>query len=253
MKYFKNPSKALKEMTGTANDSCIRANNNTLIENADKSSEETQLERICRGSSCALCQANEGIIKGDISRKAQLHEHCLCQLIVVLNEIAKQKLADSLEVPDKKDIKAIEEQLAKARDWGLIEYEKPLEVFPGSSDERDLIAHLLLVKKGWSFKVLKEDAPISFSNVDILAESKKWEIKSPQGASRKLFEENLRTAIKQFEKNYPSPIDEANIIFNNIYTKHDDITAIKELKNRKHMLQISNILLIGKDCKITTI
>lgn len=253
MKYFKNPSKALKEMTETANDSCIRANNNTLIENADKSGTETQLERVCRGSSCTLCQANEGIIKGDISRKAQLHEHCLCQLIVVLNAIAKQKLADSLEVPDKKDIKAIEEQLAKARDWGLIEYEKPLEVFAGSSDERDLIAHLLLVKNGWNFKVLKEDAPEGHSNIDLLVGKNKWEIKAPNGESVRLFEKNIKKGMKQFEKHYPTPIDEHRIIFCNTYTKHSDFNAYKELKKRKHMLNIKELVMITKKNRVVKI
>lgn len=249
MKYFKNPSKALKEITGTAKDSCIRANNNTLIENADKSGAETQLERVCRGSSCALCQANEGIIKGDISRKAQLHERCLCQLIVVLNKIAKQKLTDSLEVPNEGDIEAIKAELAKARDYGLIDYEKPLEAF-GKRDNRDLIAHLLLVKNGYNPTVLAETAPDGYSNIDLLMMGEKWEIKSPTGDNIDIISRNIKKARAQFDKNYPDRLEYLNLIFNLTYADVGENEAIKELRARKTKLGVNKLLVIFNGKKL---
>lgn len=248
MTFKKDPARAMNEILKTGTNSCVRAGNNSMIYNATHDPDKPTIERICSAGGCELCQANEGEIRGDISKKAQLHDKCRCELAFTLKQIERQKLAETLEVPDKRDIEAIKNELAKARDWGLIEYEKPLEAF-GKRDNRDLIAHLLLVKNGYNPKVLAETAPDGYSNIDLLIANEKWEIKSPVGESEDVVSRNLYRATRQFQKTFPVPTDNKNIIFNALYLEKDT-DLIPELNRRKNKLGINKLWCIFSEKKI---
>lgn len=243
MKFKKDPTRAMNEILKTGTNSCIRAGNNSIVYNAEHDPDKPTLKRICSASGCELCQANEGEIKGDISKKAQLHDKCRCEIVFVLKQLEQQKLADSLEVPDKGDIEAIRAELAKARDYGLIDYEKPLEAF-GKRDNRDLIAHLLLIKNGYNPKVLAETAPDGYSNIDLLMRGEKWEIKSPTGDNIDIISRNIKKARAQFEKNYPDRLEYLNLVFNLAYADVEENEAIKELRERKTKLGVNKLLVI---------
>lgn len=71
-----------------------------------------------------------------------------------------------------------------------------------------------------------------------------WELKSPVGFSERVFEDNLRKAIKQSE----------NIVFD--LRRLDPNTAEKDLKilkKRKELKTIKNLLVITRDGKLLTL
>ena len=138
-----------------------------------------------------------------------------------------------------------------AQENGLAIYKKPLGSFLATDEgKRDLFAHAALAHGGIAYTALSEDSPEGYSNIDLLIDGDKWEVKSPDGDNPRAVETRLRRAKDQFEKNYPKPIEMVRVIFNGrFYGKSDDWTMQKiEFEKAHH--GISEVMFVGKDGNI---
>lgn len=137
--------------------------------------------------------------------------------------------------------------LEAARDSGGVVYSKPLESFIGGRDEKDLFAHVALHRAGYRFDVLAEDAPDGFSNIDLMIDGEKWEVKSPDKNNIRAVEDNMRKAKKQFRKNYPEPLGYTNVVFNCGSYGVDDERALEEARARKNDHRIDKVIFVSSD------
>lgn len=137
--------------------------------------------------------------------------------------------------------------LEAARDSGGVVYSKPLESFIGGRDEKDLFAHVALHRVGYRFDVLAEDAPDGFSNIDLMIDGEKWEVKSPDKNNIRAVEDNMRKAKKQFRKNYPEPLGYTNVVFNCGSYGVDDERALEEARARKNDHRIDKVIFVSSD------
>lgn len=136
---------------------------------------------------------------------------------------------------------------------GKIQYDKPLSAFKNKSEQRDLFVHAALSNMGLHVRVLKEDAPLYYSNIDLRVNGTLWEVKSPTSSNPRSVEDSIRAAKKQFQKHYPHPEEVKNMIFNSYYSGIDE-TIIPDLLLKmaiKH--NIDHIILIKKNGSIQKI
>lgn len=116
----------------------------------------------------------------------------------------------------------------------------------GSVDEKDLAAHVALHRAGYKFTVLAEDARDGYSNIDLLIDGEKWEVKSPTSGNVRAVESNVRKAKDQFEKSYPEGLDYANIVFNSTGMGLDDESIETRLRDEMRKHCVTKGLLITK-------
>lgn len=246
------------------------AGRDTMIENARRS--KKRFARVPRGSNtCEFCimLASRGFVyhtketAGDLNR---FHPHCDCQ-------IAAGFPGDRLEGydPDKlyeryRDCRKtcgsgdenviLAEMRTRDRAWlntGTApepSYLKPREAFDGADDERDLFAHDALSKHGFAVTVLQEDAPEGHSNIDLMINGQKWEVKSPTSSNIRAVESNLRKAKKQFEKQYGSSLDGVKVVFNGAGIEIPDTDIVSKIEYEMKRHGIDEVLYIGKDSSI---
>lgn len=243
MKYKQDIQRAFTGLKRQGQDTCVKADNKTKINNAIDSDGKIELKRT--GGTCPICTDKQGVIssKNLTTTSAKLHDGCKCQLVPLLSKKQRIKLAESLVVPEKDNFEAIRRELGKAETQGLIKYEKSLNSFR-KSDQRDLIAHLCLLKNGEDVVVRAENAPEGFSNIDLTMNGELWEIKSPVGKSNGVIERNIKRALKQFSHTYPKPTVKTRMIFNNIYLQRKKDEIINELQLRKKEHSIESIIAI---------
>lgn len=140
--------------------------------------------------------------------------------------------------------------LHAAASAGDVVYSKPLGAFAGKRDEHDLSAHVALHKAGYRPEVLAEDAPDGYSNIDLLIDGNKWEVKSLESGNIRSVEDNLRKAKRQFAKNYPEPISEARVVINGMWSSlsDDEISDKIDMEMRRH--GILHVLQVCKDGRL---
>lgn len=126
-------------------------------------------------------------------------------------------------------------------------YLKPLSEFEAKDGRRDLFAHDALGNSGRSFTALAEDAPEGYSNIDLLMNGDRWEVKSPDGANIRAVESNIRKAKDQFEKQYKPVSEGIRVVFNGRYllVADSEITRRLALEMRRH--GIDEVLQVFKD------
>lgn len=133
------------------------------------------------GETCRFCimLASRGFVYASeetAGKDGHYHAHCRCKIVPGFKG-ATVKGYD----PDKlyrqwmsgnPDTGSLVGYLRIASDSGDVKYSKPMEAFVGTTDERDLFAHVALHRVGYKFEVLPEDAPDGFSNIDLMVDGK---------------------------------------------------------------------------------
>lgn len=133
-----------------------------------------------------------------------------------------------------------------------VTYLKPRERI-GKNEPRDLFAIDALAGNGFAVTTLAEDSPDGYSNIDILINASKWEIKSPTGSNIRTVESNLRKAKRQFGNAYPNPLTECRVVFNGKSVGIDDDELEAELLRRAMQHGIGQVIQVRKDGTITRI
>ena len=110
-----------------------------------------------------------------------------------------------------------------------------------------------LAGNGFAVTTLAEDSPDGYSNIDILINASKWEIKSPTGSNIRTVESNLRKAKRQFGNAYPNPLTECRVVFNGKSVGIDDDELEAELLRRAMQHGIGQVIQVRKDGTITRI
>lgn len=140
-----------------------------------------------------------------------------------------------------------------------VDYKKPFKEFIELDKNKavikkdgwkDVFAHKALQKSGFSVVVRKEDSPKGYSNIDLEINGQLWEIKSPDGGSKRQVKNAFAKADRQFATQYKTN-DPIRVVFNGKYSLKDDDWLIKKIKsceqNRKN---IESILYITKEGKV---
>ena len=141
--------------------------------------------------------------------------------------------------------------LRVAEKRGQVVYEKPLLSFlKKEEDRRDLVAHAALARAGKRFTALAEDAPEGYSNIDLLMDGKKWEVKSPHKSNPRAVETRLRAAKDQFEKNYPEPIEEVRVVFNGYFYGQSDEFVASKIAQEGDRHGITEVIHVDKSGKL---
>lgn len=246
------------------------AGRDTMIENARRS--KKKFARVPRGSStCEFCimLASRGFVyhtketAGDLNR---FHPHCDCQIVAGFPgdrlegydpDKLYERYRDCRKTCGSGDENSIlSEMRTRDRAWlntGAVpepSYLKPREAFDGADDERDLFAHDALSKHGFAVTVLQEDAPEGYSNIDLMINGQKWEVKSPTSGNIRTVEDNLRKANRQFLKDYPKPTETVRVVFNGKNVGVDDFSISTEIKRRMKQHRIDEVIQIMKDGSI---
>lgn len=132
-------------------------------------------------------------------------------------------------------------------------YYKPRSAFNAQNGWRDLFAHDALGNSGRSFIVPEENAPEGHSNIDLLIDGDRWEIKSPDGANLRAVELALRKAKRQFEKQYGKAPKAVRVVLNGRYMSIPDEDITKRLALEKERHGIGEVLQILKDGSILVV
>lgn len=143
-------------------------------------------------------------------------------------------------------------ELEVLRDAGSILYEKPLSDFAGKEEERDLFAHLALVRAGYSVTVLAEDAPEGYSNIDLLVDGAKWEVKSPNGSTLRGVETAVRRARTQFKRQFATDYP-PRLVFNSAFYRVDPALVLPELRRRLEQHGFKQGLLVDAQGTVTEV
>lgn len=133
-----------------------------------------------------------------------------------------------------------------------IDYRKPREDIE-HTEPRDIFAIDNLAKNGFRLITRAENAPDGYSNIDLEINGNRWEIKSPNGSSKRAMESNLRKAKKQFQTAYPNPLSTVRVIFNSKYLDLDDDLILEELRRQSSAHGIDVVIQIRKDGSIRRI
>lgn len=252
MKYKQDVERSFAGLKKQGQDTCVKADNKTKVNNAIDSDGKIELKRT--GGTCPICTDKQGVIssKNLTTTSAKLHDGCKCQLVPLLSKKQRIERASELIIPDNNDITAIRKELAKAEELQLIDYEKKLSEFK-KSDERDLIAHLCLIKNGEKVVVLKEDAPEGFSNIDLKMNEKLWEVKSPVGNSERTIQHSFEKTRKQFSKTHGVLSQKPRIIINLTYTDLDVSNLNRNVEKMLRKYNFAEVKIIFKNHSIITI
>lgn len=240
-----------------------KAANTCMARNAERDSTKPKWARVPQGKdTCPTCLmlASRGFAYN--SKDAAEHSHPNCDCVVVCSWDKKNPALEGYDPDEYYDrwkhpeiYKGLDDVTAKslaclrvAEQNGQVVYEKPLLSFlEREEDRRDLVAHAALVRTGRSFTALAENAPEGYSNIDLLMDGCKWEVKSPPGDNPRAVESNLRKAKKQFGKNYPEPISEPRVVFNGYFYGQSDAWVSEELGYQMSEHRVAEVLHVGKD------
>lgn len=247
------------------------ANDTTAaLGNADsrKYGERVRFARIPTGATtcpyCCMLASRGFVYKSGLTSLNANHRHCDCRIIEGFDGMAVEgydpdEYLDRWQHPE--IYKGLDDVtvsslscLRVAEKRGQVVYDKPLLSFLETEDgRRDLFAHAALARAGKRFRALAEDAPKGYSNIDLLMDGQKWELKSPPGDNPRAVESNLRKAKKQFGKNYPEPIDEVRVLFNSGFYGQNDSWVSGEISLQCSAHGITDVLMVGKDGSVTAI
>lgn len=120
-------------------------------------------------------------------------------------------------------------------------------------EPRDLFAIDILQANGFILTTLEEDAPEGHSNIDLKIGSQFWEIKSPTADGKRVVENSLRTAKKQFKKAWPSPVADCRVVFNGKDVHLDDDWLSAELARQARLHGLAGVIQIKKDGNVLRI
>lgn len=260
------PENALSTIKADINLQIQGAGRDTIIENARK--KKARFARVPRGDkTCAFCVmlASRGWVyhtketAGDLNR---FHPHCDCQIVAGLPgdtlegydpDALYERYRDCRKVCGSGDEKAIlAEMRTRDRVWlnGGDPPEpkclKPKDSFRGD-DARDLFAHDALSRHGFAITVLAEDAPDGFSNIDLMINGQKWEVKSPTSQNTRSVESNLRRAKRQFLGQYNGGNADTRVVFNGSSMDIDDGEITREIERMMRKHGIIEVFQVFKD------
>lgn len=150
------------------------------------------------------------------------------------------------------------EMRTRSRDWlnggdpPEIDFRKTRERME-RTEPRDLFVVETLAENGFELTTREENAPDGYSNIDLLIRTNLWEIKSPNGSNDRSVESNLRSAKRQFAKNWPTPENSVRVVFNGVNYKKDDDWIADELECQADAHDIASVLFIRKDGSVLRI
>ena len=243
-----------------------KAANTCMARNAERDSTKPKWARVPQGKdTCPTCLmlASRGFAYN--SKEAAEHAHPNCDCVAVCSWDRKNPVLEGYDPDEYYDrwkhpeiYKGLDDVTAKslaclrvAERNGQVVYEKPLLSFlEREEDRRDLVAHAALVRAGRSFTALAENAPEGYSNIDLLMDGKKWEVKSPHKSNPRAVETRLRAAKDQFEKNYPEPIEEVRVVFNGYFYGQSDEFVASKIAQEGDRHGITEVIHVDKSGKL---
>ena len=113
---------------------------------------------------------------------------------------------------------------------------------------RDLFVHDALANSGFAIKTMDG------AHIDLVIDGNPWEVKSPynpEGGTRRTVEQNLRKALKQFEK--AGIKDKTSVIFSSRYLGVEDSKTARWIEELKLKHGIASVLFIDKSGAVSRI
>lgn len=240
----------------------MNAAERTLVANAKRDRAHPRWALVPHAGACPYCMmlGSRGFAyRSKDTAMASRHDGCGCTPVVDFDRKSPKlkgydpdALYDQWKHPEIYDgmpdeTRAVVSSLRVYEASGKARYHKPISSFIGTDDERDLFAHKAILDAGRELDVLKEDAPDGYSNIDLLIDGVKYEVKSPVNSGLRVVEQNLRKAKRQFEKQYGEPQKEVTVVFNGAGVELEDEVIARGIEREMARHGIDRVIQIRKD------
>lgn len=243
----------------------MNAAEQTIVKNAKRDKAHPRWALVAHPGACQYCLmlSSRGFVYHEKDTvMASRHDGCTCTPVVDFDKRNPHLVGydpnaiydrwkhpeDYSDVPDN-----LVETVSRIKSFeraGSAKYIKQMNAFYGTDDERDLTAHAALLEHDHKLVILREDAPEGYSNIDLLVDGELYEVKSPTGSGKRIVEQNLRKAKRQFANKYGDPEDEIRVVFNGTNVDMEDSLISAEIDRQMKSHNIGKVIQVNKDGSI---